>query len=35
MRKRSGCGEVVERDDDEFGFLHVEFEKLMGHLRNV
>lgn len=28
-RKRNGCGEVVEREDDEFNFLLVEFEELV------
>lgn len=29
-RKRNGCEEVVEREDDEFSFLQIEFEVLVG-----
>ena len=34
-RKRNGCEEVVQREDDEFRFLQIEFEVLVGHHRHV
>lgn len=35
LRKKNGCRELVEREDDEFSFPHVEFEELVGHPRCV